>query len=520
MNIYVLNEQFQKTSIIDVYESFIWTDRYYESGDFELVIPASSEMVSILQKDLYLAIDNSESTMIIEDIEITTNYEEGNKLKITGRTLDSILDRRIIWGQTELNGNLQNAIKTLLEKNVINPQEVRRKIDNFIFKETTDPAIIDLTIDAQYFGDNLYETIVALCKANFIGFRVVVNAAHQMEFELYSGVDRTFGQTDREAIEFSPRFDNLLNSDYVRSDKTLKNVTLVGGEGEGSERKTSFVYTTAGLGVLNLDIQPSGLKRREMFSDANSISSKVTNADGQQVNLSEAEYIEKLNHKGMQDLAEVDGITTFNGEVNSYIQSIYKRDYYLGDLVQIRNEYNIEGTTRIIEVIYSDNTQDGLQVYPTFKSDDSESWSGTAVIDGDFTITGTLYTNVLRVDKNTLFRGNFETYTKMENNNGVVTTSIDLSHDIDYITWKNESPNKKFPFEYGGLKWSGQTDSIFLSATENSSNNFQLNLKFDDDDSNGLSIYDANDNKTARIDSHGRAWFNRLKINGKEYTTL
>ena len=57
MNIYVLNEQFQKTSIIDVYESFIWTDRYYESGDFELVVPASIEMVSILQKDLYLSID-------------------------------------------------------------------------------------------------------------------------------------------------------------------------------------------------------------------------------------------------------------------------------------------------------------------------------------------------------------------------------------------------------------------------------------------------------------------------------
>ena len=108
----------------------------------------------------------------------------------------------------------------------------------------------------------------------------------------------------------------------------------------------------------------------------------------------------------------------------------------------------------------------------------------------------------------------------MENNNGVVTSSIDLTHDIDYITWKNESPNKNFPFGYGGLKWTGQTDSILLSATENSSNNFQLNLKFDDDDSNGLSIYDANDNKTARIDSHGRAWFNRLKINGKEYTTL
>lgn len=520
MNIYVLNEQFQKTSIIDVYESFIWTDRYYESGDFELVVPASIEMVSILQKDLYLSIDSSENTMIIEDIEITTDYEKGNELKVTGRTLDSILDRRIIWGQTELNGNLQNAIKTLLEKNVINPEEVRRKIDNFVFKETTDPTIIDLTIDAQYFGDNLYDTIVALCKANFIGFRVTLNSTNQMVFELYSGVDRTFNQTEREAIEFSPRFDNLLNSDYVRSDKSLKNVALVGGEGEGSERKTSSVYTTAGLGVLNLDIQPSGLKRREMFSDANSISSKVTDGDGHQVNLSDAEYTEKLNHKGMQDLAEVDGITTFNGEVNSYIQSIYKRDYYLGDLVQIKNEYNIEGTTRIIEVIYSDNTSDGKQIYPTFKSDDSESWSGTAVIDGDFRISGALYTNVLRVDKNTLLKGNLETYTKMENNNGVMTSGIELSHDIDYITWKNSSPNKTFPLTYGGLHWTGQSDSISVTATENSTNNFQLNIKFGDDDSNGLSILDASDNRVAQIDSHGRAWFNSLIINGKEYTTL
>ena len=257
-----------------------------------------------------------------------------------------------------------------------------------------------------------------------------------------------------------------------------------------------------------------------MCSDANSISSKVTDGDGQQVNLSDAEYTEKLNHKGMQDLAEVDGITTFNGEVNSYIQSIYKRDYYLGDLVQIKNEYNIEGTTRIIEVIYSDNTSDGEQIYPTFKSDDSESWSGTAVINGDFRISGALYTNVLRVDKDTILKGNLETYTKMENNNGVITSGIELSHDIDYITWKNISPNKTFPLTYGGLHWTGQSDSISVTATENSTNNFQLNIKFGDDDSNGLSILDATDNRVAQIDSHGRAWFNSLIINGKEYTTL
>lgn len=519
MNIYILDESFQRTSIIDIYESFIWTDRYYESGDFELLVPASTEMVSLLQKDLYLSIEESENIMIIEDIEITTSYEEGNKLKVTGRTLDSILDRRVIWGQTDLNGNLQDAIKSLLDKNVINPEEARRRIDNFIFEKSTDSAIVDLTIDAQYFGDNIYDTIVALCKANYIGFKLTLNDQNQMVFKLYSGVDRTFSQTVREAIEFSPRFDNLLNSDYVRSDKSLKNVSFIGGEGEGSERKTSAVYTTAGLGVLSLDIEPSGLKRREMFTDANSISSKVTNGDGQSVELSTEEYTEKLNHKGMQDLAEVDGVTTFNGEVSPYIQASYKTDYYLGDLVQIRNEYDIEGTTRIIEVIYSDNTSDGLQIYPTFKSDDSESWSGTAVIDGNFTVTDTLYTATLRISETATFKGDFETYTKIENINVVETASIAISHDTDYITWENDSDTKTFPLVYGGLKWVGQSDTINISATENSTNNFQLNISFGDDDSNGLVILDKDNTQVSKIDSNGRAWFNKLIINDKEYVT-
>ena len=36
VDVYVLNTDFQIVGVIDVYESFIWTDRFYSYGDFEL----------------------------------------------------------------------------------------------------------------------------------------------------------------------------------------------------------------------------------------------------------------------------------------------------------------------------------------------------------------------------------------------------------------------------------------------------------------------------------------------------
>lgn len=45
----------------------------------------------------------------------------------------------------------------------------------------------------------------------------------------------------------------------------------------------------------------------------------------------------------------------------------YGDDFFLGDVVQIEDEYGNEGKVRIIEVITSVNNE-GAFIYPTFKS--------------------------------------------------------------------------------------------------------------------------------------------------------
>lgn len=102
MDLIVLNTNLDVVSIIDVYESFIWTDRYYEYGDFELFTSMTNTILSNIRQDYFLQNRASEHCMVIETIRITSDSEDGNHITATGRSLESILDRRIVWGQTTI----------------------------------------------------------------------------------------------------------------------------------------------------------------------------------------------------------------------------------------------------------------------------------------------------------------------------------------------------------------------------------------------------------------------------------
>ena len=274
MELLVLNTDFKSIAVIDTYESMIWTDRYNSYGDFEIFFAMDTQLLQYLKEDYYLWLKDSEHCMIIEDIKINADTEEGNHLIVTGRSLESILERRIIWGQRIFNGNLQNGIQTMLNECIISPSIADRKISNFVFVPSADPKITSLKIDNQYTGDCLYDVIKGLCEENNIGFKIVLTDENKFAFSLYAGVDRSYEQTENPYVVFSPNFENIINSNYYSSRASFRNVTLVAGEGEGAARRTAIVGSA------------SGLDRRELFTDARDISS-----DTEDGTLSDAEYI-------------------------------------------------------------------------------------------------------------------------------------------------------------------------------------------------------------------------------------
>ena len=97
-------------------------------------------------------------------------------------------------------------------------------------------------------------------------------------------------------------------------------------------------------------------------ADARDISSDTE--DGA---LSDAEYMAQLRTKGLKNLADHIVTTAFEGEVEVTRLFKYGEDFFIGDIVQIANEYGNEGSAYISELVIS-NSEEGLSIYPTFKT--------------------------------------------------------------------------------------------------------------------------------------------------------
>lgn len=355
MSYLILNPEYESTNPVEIYDSLIWTERYWEAGDFEIYVPASMEVHNIYVEDYYLWSSDSDRLMIIEDVVDTTDVENGSFTTITGRSLETVLERRIIWEQTVLAGNFQNGIKKLLDENAIVPTDVRRKIPGLRFVPSIDPAVTALTINAQYMGENLYESIADLCKEKKIGFKILMPTDGDLIFTLYAGLDRTYDQLFNPQVIFSPNFDNLAESTFKQSMRTHKTVVMIGGEGEGTAKKRTAVSRPEGGG--------EGLSRREMYAEASGVSSN----NGAIPN---ATYIELLNQKGREVLAENVRISTFEGKIENLPTARYTEHFYLGDIVQVENEFGAEGRSRITEFIRS-HSKTAIEAYPTLESADN-----------------------------------------------------------------------------------------------------------------------------------------------------
>lgn len=344
MNISVLDKDLNTIYILDYYESLLWTDRYYEAGDFEIYTPLDYNLLNYLQEGYYLQIAESEHTMIIEGVEITNDVEGGRHMVITGRSLESILDRRIIWPEYEVKGKpkIYSVINTWLSNNITNPVSgygtnyKNRKIDNFEYVTSyTDTRITSPSMTyAKYTGSNLYESINTLCKDNEIGFKITLTDENKFKFQFYVGEDRSYDQTDNPAIVFSEYFDNISSTDYIHNIQPYK----------------STLVLTNNSQVKHFGTKKAGLNRRELYSS-------VSGSNDSDVD---------WNYEAKQAFMDNCPTHEITGEVDTMnAQFVYGIDYFLGDIVSIENEF-ITGDARITE--YTINiTESGRNCYPTLE---------------------------------------------------------------------------------------------------------------------------------------------------------
>ena len=100
-----------------------------------------------------------------------------------------------------------------------------------------------------------------------------------------------------------------------------------------------------------------------MWIDARDIQSEKE--DG--TTITEEEYNNMLAEEGAETLSSDDCTVAehIDAEIETLSNYEFGVDYFLGDIVEVINEYGIETTPRIIEVIESED-ENGTSTIPTF----------------------------------------------------------------------------------------------------------------------------------------------------------
>lgn len=428
-DVYVLNQNLQTVGIIDSYKSLIWASRYRTVGDCELYVPATTENLNILKKNYFLMRLDNNMICQIKKIELDTDVENGNYLIVNGFDVKQWLDQRVVWSTMNVDGNVESFIRSMVDKALGNASLYARQIVNLngsrIFYLGTAAGFTEV-ITEQVSYKNIGEKVRDYCLKYGWGYRVVLSN-NLLYFQLYKGTDRTANVVFSDSYEnlattkYVEDETNMGNvalvagegqgaarsrnvSGYAESidryeiyvdakdiSKTitwgeltnLYPTTDSGGQGYISGNATSgWTYSMNYINIQIVDSDqltnliatyPDGQEITIGENDYYQIYNEViadlpsnTLADDSEVKLRDVVYSVYLLTRGYEKLAEYGAITSFEGTVEPNTTFIYNKDYFLGDLVTIQNEYGISVQGRITEVIEV-NDDNGYSVEPKFE---------------------------------------------------------------------------------------------------------------------------------------------------------
>jgi len=349
MEVYILDSLYRRIAVIDKFESLIWSERMRTAGDFELHILSSKTNRNLFVPGVDLSTNTSTRIMTIETVQDVTDDEGRRLLKITGPSLENVLRQRIIadidtgvWVRWVSDEDDPVAVATqmfhdICVTGILDAGDVITGVTEGSFYPTdTIPPPSEEIIYSPDIQD-LYTGLKDLSDVYTMGFRLVRHpVTNTLYFDVYMGTDRTTSQTTLKAVVFSPDLDNIRNTNKLMSSSLYKNVAYV-------------VNATDHELVYLDDVDPSieGFDRRVLL---------VICDDG----LTSGEMIQK----GTDELAKNRMLSALDGQLPTMTSYVYEVDYYLGDLVELRDDDGTINNVQVTEQIFI-HDKEGERSYPT-----------------------------------------------------------------------------------------------------------------------------------------------------------
>lgn len=335
----IIDVDFNLIAEIDDYESLIWTRRWHKPGEFELHINANKQNTGALQKGRLLLAGDKAGFILHREL------KQGNteQIMVKGTSLASVVGRRITvppagYAYDRVNANPETIMKGYVDRNCVAPVDGSRAIPNLAIGADQGRGS-KIVYQTRY--KQLDSELEKLSLVSGLGWDVLFDWEEQRwVFEVLEGRDLTAGQAVNPPVIFSADFDAVRQQEFIESDIGHRNLAYVGGQGEGVDRE-----------VVEVGSIVSGLDRLETFIDARDI-----------------EDTADLPERGLQKLAEVMPILTFDTDILTEGPFKYGVDWDLGDIVTVQNrKWGVTLDSRVTEVteIYEPG---GFKLQATFGS--------------------------------------------------------------------------------------------------------------------------------------------------------
>ena len=394
MQIYILDSNYDRLGVIEEQEDIVFNKQFCGVGYAALKVACDSEMLGLLRRGNYIYRYDDDMLCKIVTPQIDTHVEKGDYLTADAIDMNNILAGRIVRWEVVYSGTVAGFIKQLIYENIINPAQPKRRIENFEFDDSNFAEFTEtITVAKDTATKDLLQLVISTCKTYNYGFRVSLNIqTKKLVFRLIKGKNKAT-TTSTEYIEFSPNYANIISSHYKEDESNFKNLAYVGYKTASGETALLSLFTEAE--------EPQGEARQEVYIDGTNTSREITldelkllyssvtkeettyyaTIDGvktavatsegageeEKITATDYTYLLLIRIVGLNTLAERIKTQEFNGEVDTIDTYEYKKDYNLGDIVLVANEYGISAPAQIVEVTESESAENPYALEPKFE---------------------------------------------------------------------------------------------------------------------------------------------------------
>ncbi len=355
----------RKGEMINNITKAMWAERY-RGGEFQFTAPTSSGLREFLPTGTCVSHIDSEEVMVVENHEIPEEIDTSPYITITGRSLESFLENRIVganrnWPLTSGSGlplaeySLAAAKTWVQARQLINDHIHPSVVVNA--SDAIDGIRTEYAINAPSVGvseqivvpvGTVYQRLMNILAIDDLGIKAVRPGPtspypapnEYVVFLIHDGVDR------RNQVLISYDTGDIKNADYLWSNKKNKTAALV--TGRWLQVMVGGSYSGFDKRVIHVD----GSDIDGSFSEAPTGTDFTTAHD-------------LMAYRGNATLSSLNDVVIVKPELSKTLNRYaYRQDYNIGDIVTLIGNYGVSTAMRVIEYVEIED-ENGETGYPT-----------------------------------------------------------------------------------------------------------------------------------------------------------